>query len=131
MSRIRSGGNRSTELRLIKLFRIAGVSGWRRNQKLFGRPDFVFRKSKTAVFVDGCFWHGCPKHFRQPVGNFNYWSHKIFSNRRRDAIVTKQLADAGWRVVRIWEHELLVKSQARLVIRLRRILQSEVRNTPA
>jgi DNA mismatch endonuclease (patch repair protein) len=59
MSLIRGHGNKDTELRLIKIFRLFGIIGWRRKQKLFGKPDFVFRKQRVVVFVDGCFWHGC------------------------------------------------------------------------
>ena len=69
MSRIRSRGNQATELALAKLFRRHKITGWRRNQKVFGKPDFIFPKHKLAVFVDGCFWHGCPKHGTQPKGN--------------------------------------------------------------
>jgi DNA mismatch endonuclease (patch repair protein) len=66
MSKIRGRGNRSTELEMVKLFRRHGITGWRRNQPVFGKPDFIFRRHKVAVFVDGCFWHGCPKHGRKP-----------------------------------------------------------------
>jgi DNA mismatch endonuclease, patch repair protein len=62
MSRIRASGNRDTELRMVELFRRGGISGWRRNARVFGKPDFVFPRDKIAVFVDGCFWHrhtGC------------------------------------------------------------------------
>src|SRR3989442_3445808 len=62
MSLIRGSGNRDTELRMMALFRAHGVTGWRRGALLTGRPDFVFRRERVAVFVDGCFWHGCPKH---------------------------------------------------------------------
>ena len=61
-SRIRGRGNKDTELALAMLMRRHRISGWRRNQNVFGKPDFVFRKLKLAVFVDECFWHGCPKH---------------------------------------------------------------------
>ncbi|HRZ81636.1 MAG TPA: very short patch repair endonuclease, partial [Candidatus Hydrogenedentes bacterium] len=66
MSRIRSRGNLRTELRLIEIMRGAGITGWRRGQPVLGRPDFVFRRERVAVFVDGCFWHGCPKCYRRP-----------------------------------------------------------------
>ncbi|MBI3222072.1 MAG: hypothetical protein HYZ46_03125 [Nitrosomonadales bacterium] len=58
MSLIRSRGNKATELRLIEIFREHGITGWRRNQKLIGKPDFTFRRERIVVFVDGCFWHG-------------------------------------------------------------------------
>ena len=118
MSRIRSRGNQATELALAKLFRRHKITGWRRNQKVFGKPDFIFPKHKLAVFVDGCFWHGCPKHGTQPKGNAAFWRKKISRNQTRDKLVNRALRRAGWRVIRIWEHELTRKHQTR---RLRRI----------
>jgi DNA mismatch endonuclease (patch repair protein) len=106
MSRIRSQGNAGTELRLIKLFRSNKIVGWRRNQKLFGKPDFVFPKKSLVVFVDGCFWHGCPRCYRRPHSNLKYWDAKIVRNKNRDNKVKKVLQKLGWRVVRIWAHEL-------------------------
>jgi DNA mismatch endonuclease (patch repair protein) len=118
MSRIRSKGNARTELRLIAIMKEAGITGWRRHQAVFGRPDFVFRPAKVAVFVDGCFWHGCPKCYRRPKSNRKFWDAKWARNRARDAEVTKALRKAGWRVVRIWEHQL--KQPGRVVWRLGR-----------
>jgi DNA mismatch endonuclease (patch repair protein) len=69
MSKICGSGNRGTELRLIEIFKARGITGWRRKYKLPGKPDFVFPKARVAVFVDGCFWHGCPKHCRMPRSN--------------------------------------------------------------
>jgi len=66
MSRVRSKGNNATELRLIQIFRDNRITGWRRNWPLKGKPDFVFPKKRIAVFVDGCFWHGCPEHGSLP-----------------------------------------------------------------
>ena len=62
MARVRGRGNKSTEEKLARLFGRAGIKGWRRHQDVFGRPDFLFRRERLAVFVDGCFWHVCPKH---------------------------------------------------------------------
>jgi len=72
MSHIRSRGNKDTELALAKLFRRHKITCWQRNQKIFGKPDFIFRRERLAVFVDGCFWHGCPKHGTQPTGNRSF-----------------------------------------------------------
>jgi DNA mismatch endonuclease, patch repair protein len=108
MSRIRSRGNSSTELRLIQLMRGAGVSGWRRKSKLCGRPDFVFPKRRIAVFVDGCYWHGCRKCALGSKTNTEYWKPKIAGNIKRDRSNTRKLRDEGWTVVRIWEHDLKV-----------------------
>lgn len=106
MSRIRSQGNLKTELRLMAIFRACGIIGWRRNQPLCGRPDFVFRQERLAVFVDGCFWHGCPRCYRRPDTNRKYWDAKVRRNRERDRQVKLRLAKAGWKVLRVWEHDL-------------------------
>ena len=67
--------------------------------------DMVFPRARVAVFLDGCFWHGCPDHHTKAVTNSRYWADKVESNRQRDAETDKRLADAGWLVVRVWEHE--------------------------
>ena len=106
MSRIKSKGNKSTELKYMKLLRRDGITGWRRHEKVMGvRPDFVFRKIKVAVFVDGCFWHACPDHC-ETKRLTPYWRAKVLGNRKRDKLQTARLADNDWMVVRIWEHEL-------------------------
>ena len=132
MSRIRSRGNKDTELILTSLFRQHQITGWRRHlqiriaareKKTFKvRPDFVFRQMRLAVFVDGCFWHGCPKHGTQPKGNAAFWRKKIANNQTRDRLVTKTLRQTGWRVLRIWEHELARKKQPALLRRLQKAL---------
>ena len=71
-----------------------------------GRPDLVFVASKAAVFIDGCFWHGCPEHYVRPRSRIEFWSSKLAENVLRDHRQTLQLEEAGWEVVRIWEHEL-------------------------
>ena len=106
MSRIRGRGNKDTEVALAKLFRRHKITGWRRNQKIFGKPDFVFRRERLAVFVDGCFWHGCPKHGTKPKGNAAFWKKKFARNQARDRLVNCTMRRTGWRVLRIWEHIL-------------------------
>lgn len=106
MALVRSSGNKQTELRLIEIFREFGIKGWRRNEKLPGKPDFVFRRQRLVVFIDGCFWHGCPKCYRRPQSNKEYWDAKVASNRRRDRSVVRQLKESGWKVVRLWQHQL-------------------------
>jgi DNA mismatch endonuclease, patch repair protein len=133
MARIRSRGNEATEIALAKLFRRHKITGWRRHFKLrvtggkwqvtrkarapvsslvtrhlslTVRPDFVFRQARLALFVDGCFWHGCPKHGTQPKGNRTFWKEKFTRNKSRDQLVNRALRRANWRVLRIWEHEL-------------------------
>lgn len=73
---------------------------------LFGSPDFAHRGIKIAVFLDGCFWHGCPEHYREPESDTAFWRAKIERNRRRDTEVTARLESEGWRVIRVWEHDL-------------------------
>ena len=103
MSRIRGRGNKDTELALAKLLRSHHITGWRRNETVFGKPDFVFPKPKLTVFVDGCFWHGCPKHATQPKNNRAFWQRKFSANKERDRLVNQTLRRDGWRVIRIWE----------------------------
>ena len=67
--------------------------------------DLVFRPVRVAVFIDGCFWHGCPEHYTEPRANADYWSAKVLRNKRRDADTDQRLRDAGWTVLRYWEHE--------------------------
>ena len=125
MSKIRSSGNRDTECALASVFRAEGITGWRRNRPVFGRPDFVFPQSRTAVFVDGCFWHGCPIHGRLPANNAEFWKLKLNANRSRDKLVGRTLRAAGWRVLRIWEHELRPKNRGTLLVKLRPLLPSQ------
>jgi len=126
MSRIRGHGNKDTELALMKLLRDHNITGWRRNQKVFGKPDFAFRKIRLALFVDGCFWHGCPRCYRRPKSNRKFWDAKIARNRERDRRVNRELRRIGWRVMRIWEHELARRGDACA----RRIARSLVSRPP-
>ncbi|MDZ4403015.1 very short patch repair endonuclease [Prosthecobacter sp.] len=132
MSCIRSHGNAATELRLVKWMREAGITGWRRQLSLSVkaskikrfkvRPDFVFRRERVAVFVDGCFWHACPRHATRPKQNRKFWDAKIERNQKRDLLVTRELRKAGWTVLRLWECALTKKRQASTLARLRRVL---------
>jgi DNA mismatch endonuclease, patch repair protein len=117
MAAIRSKGNKNTELRLISILRANKITGWRRNQRLPGKPDFVFRRERLAVFVDGCFWHGCPLHGRKPGSNRKYWIGKLRRNEARDTEVKNNLRLAGWNVLRIWEHDLIPAANALKKIR--------------
>ncbi|HEY4248178.1 MAG TPA: very short patch repair endonuclease [Lacunisphaera sp.] len=123
MSRIRGSGNKGTELRLIQIFRANDITGWRRGSKLPGKPDFVFPRLKTAVFVDGCFWHGCPKHGTSPKTRAAFWLAKIIGNKARDRRVNRTLRARGWKVLRIWEHELSRRNLPRLLKRLNSLRQ--------
>lgn len=106
MRAVKSKGNKSTELKLIKLFKEFGIIGWRRNYPLDGKPDFVFPKQKFVVFTDGCFWHGHKCRNVSPKQNCEYWFNKIEKNKNRDLVIQCVLEDKGWQVYRIWECEL-------------------------
>ncbi|MFB6844716.1 very short patch repair endonuclease [Streptomyces sp. NPDC056373] len=82
------------------------------------RPDIVFTRARVAVFVDGCFWHCCPEHGRQPGVNGGYWGPKLERNVARDRAADAALAAAGWTVVRVWEHEAPDEAAARIIATL-------------
>jgi DNA mismatch endonuclease (patch repair protein) len=106
MALIRGRGNKATELKLLSLFNSDKLTGWRRYLPLPGKPDFAFPKQKVAVFVDGCFWHGCPKCYTRPKTNRKFWDKKREDNMARDKRVNRQLRRQGWKVIRIWQHAL-------------------------
>ena len=115
MRQVKSSRIKSTELKLIEFFKENRIIGWRRNYKLFGKPDFTFPQRKVVIFVDGCFWHGHDCRNTKPKDNKEYWATKIDRNRHRDINVTQVLKEKGWNVIRVWECELkereLLKSQ--------------------
>ncbi|HLP01624.1 MAG TPA: hypothetical protein VK163_06335 [Opitutaceae bacterium] len=179
MTRVRSAGNASTELRLVALLRATGITGWRRGcslrlrgqaadsggrrmefrrqladagdgrlradrcsreqrhsglaapgspraatarKPLTVKPDFVFRKERLVVFVDGCFSHGCPWHFTRPKARRAFWEAKIAANKARDRRIDRALRAAGWRVLLLWEHALRPRAVAPTLARVRRAL---------
>jgi len=125
MAAIKSKGNKDTELRLIEVFRRQGIRGWRRHLDLPGRPDFTFLRERLVVFVDGCFWHGCPKHGRKPASNAGYWLPKLRRNKARDQLNRRMLVKTGWSVIRLWEHEL--KSSKRIITKIKRKLNKSLK----
>lgn len=129
MSRVRSKSNQTTELVLALLLRDAGLTGWRRNQRLVGRPDFVWSPRKLAVFVDGCFWHGhdCGKNI-SPKTNSKAWRDKIRRNKARDLRVASLLRRQGWSVIRIWECQL-AKNPDSCLNKIRRFFDSGSRRS--
>ncbi|MGP1309710.1 MAG: very short patch repair endonuclease [Phycisphaerales bacterium] len=110
MRRVR-GKDTSCELALRRELHRRGLR-YRLHARLPGKPDLVFVSARVAVFVDGCFWHGCPQHCRVPATNREYWRRKIARNAERDKAASKALRAEGWRVIRVWEHR--VKSPAGL-----------------
>lgn len=111
MKRVKSSGNESTEKRLIKYFAEKGISGWKRNYKVKGHPDFVFLQKHIAIFVDGCFWHGHYCRNTKPIDNKDYWDKKRERNITHDIEITKLFEARGWTVIRIWECELQKKNR--------------------
>ena len=118
MSRVKDRNNQSTELRFIELLRSASKHGWRRRYTAIGKPDFAFVDKRVAVFLDGCFWHSCPKNCKPAPRQNDFWAAKLAANRRRDREVTSLLKANGWTVIRIWEHSLL-RNPASVIRRVR------------
>lgn len=86
---------------------------YRKNsEKYFGKPDVVLKKYETVIFLDSCFWHGCQKHFRMPATRKKYWEEKIERNKQRDKEVNRYYKKFGWKIFRIWEHDLTKKQDA-------------------
>lgn len=108
MAKVRSLENRSTEQVVEEALKRAKIRGWVKHPKeILGRPDFYFQKTRLALFVDGCFWHACPKcNRRTPRTRSAFWQHKIAQNRRRDERVRRKLQRDGFHAIRVWEHEL-------------------------
>ena len=104
MSRVR-GRDTKPEMLLRKALWARGVR-YRLHADLPGKPDLVFTGKRLAVFVDGCFWHGCPIHGEIPVSNRAFWEKKLGDNVARDKRIDARLSEIGWRVLRIWVHEI-------------------------
>ena len=126
MASVKSRNTKSTELRFISILKDKDITGWRRNYPLTGKPDLVFPRLKIAVFIDGCFWHGCPSHCRMPSSNTNYWNNKIEKNKIRDKKITKALKMKKWQVIRIWEHEIKTGKLNRKLNRIKKIAQQDI-----
>jgi len=118
MSAIRGKNNRTTELCFRMALVRAGIKGWETNaEDLVGKPDFFFRKKRIAVFVDGCFWHGCPRCGHYPKTRSSFWKMKILRNKERDQKNRRKLHRNGIKVLRIWEHSLKTPKQLNLKIK--------------
>jgi len=94
------------EILLRKLLYDEGARGYRVNYRLKGKPDIVFPKQKIVVFVDGCFWHKCPRCFQKPATNKMFWRDKINGNVKRDREINATFKESGWKVMRFWEHDI-------------------------
>jgi DNA mismatch endonuclease (patch repair protein) len=107
MKAVRGKNNKTTERRFRALLIGAGVRGWKvRPKGLPGSPDFLFPDAHLVVFLDGCYWHACPRCGHVPRVNQSFWATKLERNRERDREKERLLIEAGFRVIRFWEHEL-------------------------
>ena len=129
MSRIR--GKDTEPERLLRTALWAAGMRYRLHARTpVGRPDLVFPGPKVAVFIDGCFWHGCPLHYARPRSREEFWATKLTTNVERDARLSAELASEGWRVVRLWEHEV-VEDLAGCVSRVERAMKGGRDEWPA
>lgn len=122
MSAIRGKNNQTTELCFRMALVRAGIKGWETNaEDLAGKPDFFFRKKRIAVFIDGCFWHGCPKCGHYPKTRSKFWKTKILRNKERDKKNRQQLRRKGIRVVNVWEHSSKNPDQLALKVKMLKV----------
>lgn len=125
MAAVKSAGT-SLEKKVIRAFEEAGISSLETYpEDIFGNPDLVDRQRKLAIFVDSCFWHGCPDHCRMPNAHREYWEKKIARNRKRDRSVNRVLQVEGWTVKRIWEHSIKDPTKLRWWVTRVKTLTSE------
>jgi DNA mismatch endonuclease (patch repair protein) len=126
MRSVKGKANGTTENRLRFAIVRAGLRHWRVHPPgIAGNPDFVFPRTKLAIFTDGCFWHGCPTCYHSPIkAHSDYWTEKVNRNRARDLRLTRSLRSQGWRVIRVWEHEL-ARSPHAVIARITRALGSD------
>jgi DNA mismatch endonuclease (patch repair protein) len=125
MASVRTFGG-TTERKMEELLRKRGIRGFRKQWPVAGKPDFAWPKSKVALFVDGCFWHGCPRCDRPSRSNTKFWKSKIVSNRRRDRRVARKLRRDGWSVLRVWECRII---EERTVARIMRAVAQSGRGS--
>jgi len=112
MARIQGRDNRSTERTMAAILRAYRISGWTiRPRDIYGHPDIYLPGHRIALFLDGCFWHGCPKCSHLPAQNRSFWRKKILGNRRRDARTNTLLRKQGLKVMRLWEHDIEKRTQ--------------------
>ena len=116
--RANKGKNTKPELRIRRIVHASGLRyrvDYRPEESLNRRGDLVFLRSKVVVFIHGCFWHGCPKHFSVPKSNKSFWKTKIDTNQKRDKETQWYLQKKGWKVVTIWEHSSPEKEAAKII----------------
>jgi DNA mismatch endonuclease, patch repair protein len=110
MRRVKSNET-SLERRLRKRLWKEGVRYRKNDASLFAKPDISNKSKKIVIFIDSCFWHGCGEHLRMPKSNIDYWLHKIEKNKKRDHVINLFYRKKGWKVLRIWEHQLKLRPE--------------------
>lgn len=130
MTAIKSKNNKSTEIRFKMLLVRNHLKGWSTNyREIVGKPDFFFKQENVAIFIDGCFWHGCPQCGHIPKTRSDFWKAKITRNKERDMKVTLENEQNGVKVLRFWEHELKNKvNRAMIIHQVKIILNDRVKN---
>lgn len=123
MKAVKSRNTKTTELKMIEIFKELHIIGWRRTYSLIGKPDFVFPKKRIVIFVDGCFWHGHDCRNVTPSDNAEFWEAKRLYNKKHDEEVTQTLAQKNWTVIRIWECELKKKNRELLLEKISMLLR--------
>ena len=123
MKAVKSRNTKTTELKMIEIFKELHIIGWRRTYSLIGKPDFVFPKKRIVIFVDGCFWHGHNCRNVTPSDNAEFWEAKRLYNKKHDEEVTQTLVKKNWRVIRIWECELKKKNRELLLEKISMLLR--------
>ena len=115
MKAVKRRNTKTTELKMIEIFKELHIIGWRRTYPLIGKPDFVFPKKRIVIFVDGCFWHGHDCRNVTPSDNAEFWEAKRLYNKKHDEEVTQTLVQKNWTVIRIWECALKKKNRELLL----------------
>ena len=123
MKSVKSRNTKTTELKMIEIFKELHIIGWRRTYPLIGKPDFVFPKKRIVIFVDGCFWHGHDCRNVTPSDNSEFWEAKRIYNKKHDEEVTQVLVQKNWTVIRIWECELKKKNREVLLEKISLLLR--------
>ena len=123
MKAVKSRNTKTTELKMIEIFKEFHIIGWRRICPLIGKPDFVFPKKRIVIFVDGCFWHGHDCRNVTPSDNAEFWEVKRLYNKKHDEEVTQTLVQKNWTVIRIWECELKKKNREVLLEKISLLLR--------
>jgi len=122
------GKNTGPEVKLRRLLYQSGLRGYRVHHNITGKPDVVFTRQRIAIFVDGCFWHKCPFCFKEPETRKDFWLEKINKNVERDKRNDLKLSEEGWRVIRIWEHQVKKNPEEVLELIARALGRTEILN---